>query len=283
MWHKTWVRVVLFLGLVGLPLGLWAFWLEPASLTTELHTVAVPRWPASCAGLKVAVVPDLHIGAPHVGLEKLDRVVEAIEAVAPDLVLLPGDFVINGVLGGSFVPPEPVAERLGHLNLTVPFGVFAVLGNHDWWVDGPRVMKALKDGGIGVLEDTSLKLSEQGCSFYLVGISDWWEGAHDVKKALEGVPEGAPVLAFTHNPDLFPELPARVNLTLAGHTHGGQVDVPGYGPPIVPSQYGQRYAKGHVVEDGRHLFVATGVGTSILPVRFRVPPEVTVVTLTPSE
>ncbi len=84
---------------------------------------------------------------------------------------------------------------------------------------------------------------------------------------------------LTHNPDVFPKVPDRVTLTLAGHTHGGQVRLPLIGPPVVPSQFGQRFAAGHVVEGGRHLFVATGVGTSILPVRFRVPPAVTVLTL----
>ena len=92
--------------------------------------------------------------------------------------------------------------------------------------------------------------------------------------ALAAVPDEAPVLVFTHNPDLFPEIPERVSLTIAGHTHGGQVYLPGIGRPIVPSRYGERFAIGHVVERGRHLFVSSGLGTSILPVRFLVPPEV---------
>jgi uncharacterized protein len=87
------------------------------------------------------------------------------------------------------------------------------------------------------------------------------------------------VILLTHNPDIFPGVPTRVALTLAGHTHGGQVRLPFVGRPIVPSQFKQRYAAGHLTEDGRQLFVATGVGTSILPVRFRVPPAVTVLTL----
>jgi predicted MPP superfamily phosphohydrolase len=87
------------------------------------------------------------------------------------------------------------------------------------------------------------------------------------------------VVAFTHNPDLFPDVPARVALTIAGHTHGGQVFLPWLGRPVVPSRYGERYAIGHVVENGRHLFVSPGLGTSIVPVRFRVPPEVSVLIL----
>jgi predicted MPP superfamily phosphohydrolase len=95
------------------------------------------------------------------------------------------------------------------------------------------------------------------------------------------VSDDAPVIVFMHNPDLFPEIPARVTLTLAAHTHGGQVRLPFVGRPIVPSIYGQRYAAGHVVEDGRHLFVTTGLGTSIIPVRFLVPPVVDILELRP--
>ena len=91
--------------------------------------------------------------------------------------------------------------------------------------------------------------------------------------------DAAPIVLLTHNPDVFPDVHARVALTLAGHTHGGQVRLPIVGTPIVPSRFGARYASGHVVEGGRHLYVATGTGTSILPVRFRVPPSVVVLTV----
>jgi predicted MPP superfamily phosphohydrolase len=93
------------------------------------------------------------------------------------------------------------------------------------------------------------------------------------------VPSGELIIALTHNPDIFPEIPPNVELTLAGHTHGGQVDFPLIGRIVVPSDYGQRYAAGHVEERGKHLFVTTGIGTSIFPVRFRVPPEIAVLTL----
>jgi hypothetical protein len=102
-----------------------------------------------------------------------------------------------------------------------------------------------------------------------------------VETALREVPAGDPVILYTHNPDIFPGVPARVSLTVAGHTHGGQVNLPLLGRPVVPSRFGQRYAFGHVEEGGRHLYVGGGVGTSIIPVRFRVPPEVVVLSLEP--
>jgi hypothetical protein len=154
-------------------------------------------------------------------------------------------------------------------------------------MNGPRIRGALRAAGITVLEDESARLGGGNggpgadAPFWVTGVSDLLRAPHDLLGALAMVTDDAPVILFTHNPDLFPEVPARVSLTLAGHTHGGQVRLPFVGRPIVPSIYGQRFAAGHVVEEGRHLYVATGLGTSILPVRFLVPPEIVVLELHP--
>jgi len=262
-------------GAIALPL--WSLWLEPASLRNEDYTLALPGWPAACDGVKVAVLTDLHVGSPFNGLPKLREVVALTLRARPDLILLAGDYVIHGVPGGTFVPPEEIGPVLA--GLTAPLGVYAVLGNQDWWLGGPRVQRALEDAGIRVLTDASAPLERGACRFWRAGIGDLWETRHDVGAALHDVPGDGAVIAFTHDPDLFPELPARVTLTIAGHTHGGQVNLPFVGRPVVPSQFGQRYAIGHIVEDGRHLFVSSGVGTSVFPIRFRVPPEVSMLTL----
>jgi predicted MPP superfamily phosphohydrolase len=217
------------------------------------------------------------VGSPFNGPEKLRRIVALTNQARPDLILLAGDFVIQGVVGGRFVAPEEVAAILAELR--APTGVYAVLGNHDWWFDAERVRASLEDAGIPVLEDSSTRLNLANCSFWLVGVSDFWEGRHDVGSALSGVPAGATIVLFTHNPDVFPQIPDLVSLTIAGHTHGGQVYVPGVGRPIVPSRYGERFAIGEIDENGRHLFVSSGLGTSIIPVRFLVPPEVSVLEL----
>jgi uncharacterized protein len=141
------------------------------------------------------------------------------------------------------------------------------------------VTRALEGAGISVLEDAAVPVERGACHFWLAGIGDFWESPHDVGATLRAVSDSAPVIAFTHNPDVFPNIPARVTLTIAGHTHGGQVNLPLIGRPVVPSLYGQRFAIGHIVEDGRHLFVATGIGTSLVPIRFRVPPEVSMLLL----
>jgi uncharacterized protein len=232
--------------------------------------------------LRVAVLTDLHVGSPFNGMAKLRSTVDRTNSAKPDLICILGDLVIQGVLGGRFVPPEEIAVELARLQ--APAGVVAVLGNHDGWLDHNRIQRTLEAIGIRVVEDTAVRLDTSMGPLWVAGISDLWTGAHDLSAAMRAVADdGAPVLLLTHSPDVFPDVPARVTLTLAGHTHGGQVRLPFVGAPIVPSKFGQRFAAGHVVEGGRHLFVATGVGTSILPVRFRVPPAITVLTLQPEK
>jgi predicted MPP superfamily phosphohydrolase len=257
--------------------AIWAFAIEPNRLVVHREELAV----AVARPLRVALLSDLHAGGRFIDAAKVHAVVEAVASEKPDLILLLGDYLNNGRshrfrLAGGPSSPEAVAAELGRLH--APLGVYAVLGNHDWWFDGRRIAAALAAEGITVLENRAV---EARPGLWLAGISDKMTRHPDIAAALAGVPAGATVLAMTHNPDIFPGIPGRVALTVAGHTHGGQVRLPGVGAPVVPSQYGRRYAAGHVVEDGRHLFVTTGVGTSIYAVRMGVPPEVVVLTLTP--
>jgi predicted MPP superfamily phosphohydrolase len=221
---------------------------------------------------------DLHIGAPYRNLSMVKDLVAVTNAEKPDLVVILGDFLINDVVGGTFVHPEPIADELGNIQATL--GVVAVLGNHDWWYDGDRVRRALQSKGIRVLENENLLLRYRGESFWLCGLADLWTRGERLLPTLAGIKGKDPVLVLMHNPDVFPAMPERVSLSIAGHTHGGQVNLPIVGRPIVPSKFGQRYAYGLIEEDGRKLFVTGGVGTSILPVRFRVAPEVVILTVT---
>lgn len=261
---------------VASALALWGFWLEPRRLVVREQELDVPSWPAELAGLRVALISDLHIGAPHWDLERLAELVQEVNDRHPELVLLAGDYLINGVRLGRWIDPESIARELGKLQS--PLGTLAVLGNHEWWNDAPRARRALESQGIVVLENQAKRVLGRA-PFYVVGVGDPFTGHDDVEGAQAQVPASSPFLVLVHSPDVFPQVAASAALTLAGHTHGGQVQLPFLGRPIVPSSYGQRYAAGHVVENGRHLFVTTGVGTSILPVRFGVPPEVVVLSL----
>jgi hypothetical protein len=262
----------------SLLLGGRAFYFEPASLEVHHYGLDLPDWPASQDGLSIALLSDLHIGSPFYDLDKLRDVVERVHDEQPDVVLLAGDYVIDDVWGGTFTPPEAIATVLARLE--APLGVYAVLGNHDWWYDGARVRRAFESVGIAVLDNRSRRLERGRFSFRLLGLGDFWEDPPDTVALVSELPEdGLPLLAFTHNPDVFPQVPPAVSLTLAGHTHGGQARLPFFGRPIVPSRYGERYAAGHVVDNGRHLFVTTGLGTSLFAVRFRVPPEIAILRL----
>jgi uncharacterized protein len=226
----------------------------------------LPRWPFD--GLRVAVISDLHAGAPGVGLETVERVVRLVDGLDPDLVALLGDYVDPTVVGGDRVEPELVADRLRALRAPT----FAVIGNHDWLHEGPRMAEALSEAGITLLENRAL---EQRPGLWVIGVSDLSTRVPRVGEALREVPESAASLLLAHDPDVFVEVPPRVSLTLSGHTHGGQVHIPVLWRLWTPG----RYRAGHVVEDGRHLYVSRGIGYSRLPLRWRAPSELVVLTL----
>jgi hypothetical protein len=276
------VTALLATGLIGLllagvGLAVWACWIEPRSLSVTRREIASPAWPRAAGPLRIALLSDIHAAGPHDLPARCAQVVAQVNAEAPDLVLLLGDYVDLRPIKTAFVPPEVIAPVLGRLQ--APLGVYAVLGNHDWRVGGARMARALAAAGIEVLDNAVRRLRREGGDCWLVGVGDASLGADRLAATLAQVADDAPALLMTHSPDLFPEVPARVALSVAGHTHGGQVRLPLIGALYVPSRYGLRYAYGHVIEGGRHLFVTRGLGHSVLPVRFLCPPEIVVITL----
>ena len=154
----------------------------------------------------------------------------------------------------------------------------AVLGNHDWRAAGPAMGWALRDAGVRVLENEAVARARRA-----LGRRAWRARAtasRDLGPRWRGVPEDAAVLLAVHDPDVFPDVPPRVALTVSGHLHGGQVNVPLLRRAVLPTRFGERYLAGHVVERGRHLYVSAGLGTAGLPLRLRRPPEVPVLRLT---
>jgi uncharacterized protein len=258
-------------------LAWWTFWHEPRSVALRRLTLALPHWPAQLGGLTVAVVSDLHTGAPHVDVGKVARIVARLNRERPDLVALLGDYADPAVALGEHVEPEQVAAELAELR--APLGRFAVLGNHDWAEHGQRMPRALRDAGITVFENDAARVDGARAPFWVAGVADAITRDPRLDSALGRVPPDEPVLLLSHDPDVFPHVPDRVSLTLAGHTHGAQVDIPVVRDRVTPSQHGARYTDGHEVEGGRHLFVSTGVGTSRLAVRFRARPEVVLLRL----
>jgi uncharacterized protein len=234
--------------------------------------VPLERWPSALDGLTVAVVADLHTGAPHVNVE---RIVAKVSAARPDLIALVGDYADPTVPFGEPVAPEEVAEALGRLH--APLGTFAVLGNHDWHHFGERVPRALRAAGIEVLENDAVAVEHRGAVVWVAGLADMRERNADPTVALAMVPESQPLIVLTHDPDMFPQLRDRAAVTLAGHTHGGQIGLPLLRRVTAPSRHG--YTGGEVREGGGYMYVSRGIGTTGLPIRLAAPPEIAVLTL----
>jgi predicted MPP superfamily phosphohydrolase len=275
--------------------GLYAFWIEPTyRLGVAEYRLNPPGWPPG-RGLTIAALSDIHAGEPFMPLERVAEIVRATNALRPDVVVLLGDYPGTGRFIRRVIPVSETASVLR--DLRAPHGVHTVLGNHDWWEDPqaqrfrrgpPRMARVLADAGLSVLHNAAVKTGFRGQGFWVAGCGSLWAfnegegrylGANDLGRTLSGVTDRDPVILLCHEPDIFPQVPAgRVVLTLAGHTHGGQVRLFGHSP-IVPSAHGNRYAYGHVVEEGKHMVVSGGLGTAILPVRLGVPPEITLVRL----
>ncbi len=255
----------------------WGFFFEPNRLVVHQETIQIDDWPKELSGLRVALISDIHSGGAFINDNKLRKIVELTNQQNPDLIVLLGDYMSPNSWHSRRVEPEVTAMAMKSLH--APLGVYAVLGNHDWWYNGGKVRRAFEANSIPILENEVAEIKWRDKSFWLVGLADSWTRPQHIDETLAKVPEGATMIALTHNPDVFPHLPPSVPLLLAAHTHGGQVNLPLIGTPIVPSRFGRKYTAGHVFENGHHMFVTTGIGTSILPVRFRVTPEIVVLTI----
>jgi predicted MPP superfamily phosphohydrolase len=246
-----------------------AFWVVPSSLVLREYSIAADL--PALKGRRIAVIADLHAGAPFIDAAKLDEVVAMTNAARPDLVLLTGDYAGEETWLSDAMPYRAIARHLARLE--APMGVFAVLGNHEAAQMG-AARRALEQAGIFVLHNFQIVIGTAHGPLLLAGIGDREMRGDDIAAALGRIPKGMKALCFTHSPDVFPELPSTCALTIAGHTHGGQVVLPFIGRPIVPSRFGQRYAHGVVREGNKTLFVSTGIGTTHLPVRLGVTPEI---------
>ena len=279
-------------------LSTYAFAIEPLfRLRLTTYKITPPNWNTGL-NLRVAVVADIHACKPWMTLERIEEIVAQTNDLKPDVTLLLGDYSSGMNLVTDYVHSRDWGPALGKLEATL--GVYSILGNHDWWEDktaqqtghGPTFGQlALQREGIPVLENDAVRLIKDDAAFWIAGLGDQlallphrrygrrnWLGMDDLDGTLAKITDTAPVLLMAHEPDIFPRIPDRVSLTLSGHTHGGQIRLFGYSP-VVPSRYKNRYAYGHVVEDGRHLIVSGGLGCSIAPVRLGSPPEIVLLEL----
>jgi predicted MPP superfamily phosphohydrolase len=262
----------------GAALAAWA-WIEPFRLVLREETLHLRGWPPAFDGLRAGVMADLHGGVPHMGPDGIARAVARLNAARPDIVLLLGDYIDASSVWGGRITPEEIATELSALQ--APLGVFAVLGNHDWRAAPDRMWPALNTAGITVLENRAVPVSTPRGRLWVAGLADMRNRRPSTRAALRDVPDdpAQPVLMLSHDPDMHPYVPARAALTLSGHTHFGQLSIPLLRRFVIPSYYGERYARRHHDTHGRRLYVTSGVGTSGMPVRLLAPPEVVLLDL----
>lgn len=269
----VWKRhyAVFCFGLPWLLLFFWAWRVEPFLLVARDIPVEVAGLPEGLNGFTVAVLSDIHLNPDRA--KRLDDYAAEVNRRGVDLALLLGDFV-----NGPRQSGEPNHALLADFvrKLHTRYGVFAVLGNHDVRCEAGPVGPTLEAGGAKVLCDASEVIAAPGGRLNLIGLQ--YRSGDTRQDALQGrrlARRDMINILLAHAPDSFPEQPREIALMLAGHTHGGQIRLPFYGPLLRYSRYGRRYIYGHIREaDGRQLVVTGGLGAGSLNLRFNVPPEI---------
>ena len=266
------------LTMLALLLAIYAYgtWCAQADPIVRRAAIAFPSWPADTPALRVALLSDIHMSRPDMSTARLSRIVAQVNALKPDLVLITGDYMSTKALAlRNYTPAQALAPLAG---LRAPLGVFTVYGNHDHWVKTADIRAALQANGVHILVNAMAKVGP----LTIGGLDDLVTGHARPRPLFAAMaPLTGPKLLLSHSPDIFPEVPDSIALTLAGHTHCGQIVLPGIGPLTTGSIYGTRYVCGMVREGGRTLIVTGGLGTSILPIRLGAPPDLWFLTLGP--
>ncbi|MGO9245948.1 MAG: metallophosphoesterase [Verrucomicrobiia bacterium] len=268
--------------------------IEPRFAHVRRVSVVIQGLPSAFNGLTIAHLTDLH-RSRVVSSGYISDCIATANALAPDLIIFTGDYLTAGhhtsrhhhfirFVQSQFKETAPPAEMVHDCarcmsQSRAKYGVFASLGNHDNWYNGDAVANAIESVGIPVLRNTSQTIRINGEPLSIVGLGDFWTDGVDVVTAFRNV-DTPFSLVLMHNPDSFEDWSREgSHLILAGHTHGGQVVIPFYGPPHVPSQYGQKYAHGLFTRGDTHMYVSRGIGLIAPPVRFNCPPEIALLRL----
>ena len=248
----------------------YSFW-ESGDVVPHEVNVPVRDLPAGFEGFRIAFLTDFHRGV-FISQEYVQKGVVMTQALRPDLILLGGDYVDYD---HSLI--VPVMHALGALK--APSGVFAVQGNRDISANRMLTSKELARHGILEITNRGAWLERKGSRIYLAGFDDATIGHPDIPAGLSGSTPGAVILALTHSPALVDRLnDPRIRLVCCGHTHGGQINLPLIGPPIIPKGCG-KYPVGLIQSQNAKVFVSAGIGVAYAPMRFRCPPEISVLTL----
>ena len=271
------IKPVLALAVIACLCLVYGFFIEPKRLKIRQISISPPSYTGK--SLRVALLSDIHIGGHHVSAARVEKIVRQVNRLQADIILIPGDF-INGhktrIDHSADFNAEVEKGLLALKDLKAPKGVFASIGNHDVWYDAAFVEDMLNSAGLSVLQNQASNLGE----ICIVGLADHDTQRED-KAAFNDCDPRAYPIALMHSPDSFPLLRSDTVLAVAGHTHGGQINIPMIGRRVTSTSAGRKYAYGLVDVKGILAFVTAGIGTSILPARFRSPPEIVLIELTP--
>ena len=244
--------------------------------------LSLPRMPAAFDGFRIVQLSDFHYDEVF-SVVPIRAAVEMVNRIHPDLVVLTGDFV-TGSSGNrhhvrnrkAALVAEPCAQLLGRLRSRL--GSVAVLGNHDVLTDPDFIRDTLQSHGIPVLQNGSRPLEKDGARLWVCGL-DSLDGKPDLESAMRGIPSQEAAILLVHEPD-FADTASRfpIDLQLSGHSHGGQIWLPGIGAPWLPP-HARKYPRGQYRVGALPLYTNIGLGTIRIPVRMNCPPEVTLVTL----
>ena len=246
----------------------------PGQVIIETVPLKLPRLSRAFSGLRLVQISDIHMGS-WMNLERFQQVVNLILAQKPDILVITGDFLFgHNFTEASKGDLKDLVTALSPLTAILPS--FAVLGNHDYWTNSKAVRQMLRASQITELTNTVFTLTRSGENLHLCGVDDVWEGNVQLENVLKQLPDNGAAILLAHEPDFADTSAAtgRFDLQVSGHSHGGQVVLPFYGPPILPL-LGKKYPSGLYKVGEMFQYTNRGVGTGALPVRFNCPPEIT--------
>ena len=266
---------ILLLAIGGVGYG---YLMEPNWFKVETIQLKLPRLTRRFSGLRVAQISDIHMGG-WMNLERLQRAADLVLEQKPDVLLITGDFLIGGDIAAiSEQTIQDLMTGLARLAASVP--TFAVLGNHDYWVDVQTVRQVLSACGIMELTNTVFTLQREEEMLHLCGVDDLWEGNARLDDVIAQLKDNSSAILLAHEPDFADTSAAtrRFDLQLSGHTHGGQIVLPWIGPPVLP-YLGRKYPSGLYKIGEMFQYTNRGIGMARLPLRINCPPEITLFVL----